>query len=278
MKLKEYPSSIYHTLKLLTKSTRKMKDSKKEQIPVIVSFTSIPSRVRILHIVVRSILNQSVLPEKVILWLHEDLKDELPKKLTVLKDDLFSIHYTNQKSSHRKLVLALEKLPNKTIVTCDDDVIYHPKWLELLYKDHQRYPDCISANQVRYIKYDINGNLLPYKQWDLKKNEPSNSKAILPIGVGGVLYPAESLSKEVSNKDLYLKITPRADDLWFKAMSLLKGTKSKLSDFNPKKPIPIINSQKESLKRENVDEDKNRTQWLAVTEYFKIGINEDGQL
>lgn len=273
MKVKEYPSSIYHTIKLLLKSTKKLKDSKKVQVPVLVSFTSIPSRLKILHIVVRSILNQSVLPEKIILWLHSDLEGNLPERLTKLMGNRFEIYYSNQTSSHRKLVLTMEKFPNKTIVTCDDDVIYHPKWLELLYKDHQNYPDSISANQVRYIRYDLHGNPLPYKQWTPDKDEPFNPKAVLPIGVAGVLYPVDSLSKITTNKDLYLKLTPSADDLWFKAMSLLNDTRSKLSDFRPQKPIPIINSQAESLKRENVDEDKNRLQWLAVTKYFKLNIN-----
>ncbi len=272
MKVKEYPQSIYHTIRLLLKSSHKMRTDNKTEIPVIVSFTSIPSRLRILHIVVRSLLNQSVRPEKIILWLHHDLKGKLPEQLTKLLGTPFEIQYSSQTCSHRKLVLTLEKFPNKTIVTCDDDVIYHQKWLELLYKDHQKYPDCISANQVRYIQHDNAGNLLPYKKWTQNKDEPFNSKAILPIGVGGVLYPIDSLSEQVTEEELYLKLTPSADDLWFKVMSLLMGTRSKLSDFNPQKPIPIINSQRESLKKENVDEDKNRTQWLAVSEYFKINL------
>ena len=272
MKVKEYPQSIYHTIRLLLKSSHKMRTDNKTEIPVIVSFTSIPSRLRILHIVVRSLLNQSVRPEKIILWLHHDLKGKLPKQLTKLLGNPFEIQYSSQTCSHRKLVLTLEKFPNKTIVTCDDDVIYQQKWLELLYKDHQKYPDCISANQVRYIQHDNAGNLLPYKKWTQNKDEPFYSKAILPIGVGGVLYPIDSLSEQVNEEELYLKLTPSADDLWFKAMSLLMGTRSKLSDFSPQKPIPIINSQRESLKKENVDEDKNRTQWLAVSEYFNLNL------
>ena len=206
--------------------------------------------------------------------MHKDLKGNLPIRLTTLIDPIFEIHYSELTCSHRKLVLTLEKYPEHTIITCDDDVIYHQNWLELLYKEYKQYPDCIIANQVRYIKYDSKGDLLPYKQWVCNTNEKIDPKTVLPIGVAGVLYPNNSLSKKVLNQELFLKLTPSADDLWFKAISLLEGTRSKLSESQPKKPIPILNSQKESLKRKNVDEDKNRTQWLAVTNYFKININE----
>ena len=274
MKVKEIPISIYHTLKLLIKPTSSIKSIKANKIPVIVSLTSIPSRIGILHIVIRSLLNQSVSPIKIILWLHKDLKGNLPIRLTTLIDPIFEIQYSELTCSHRKLVLTLEKYPEHTIITCDDDVIYHQNWLELLYKEYKQYPDCIIANQVRYIKYDSKGDLLPYKQWVCNTNEKIDPKTVLPIGVAGVLYPNNSLSKKVLNQELFLKLTPSADDLWFKAISLLEGTRSKLSESQPKKPIPILNSQKESLKRKNVDEDKNRTQWLAVTNYFKININE----
>ncbi len=274
MKVKEIPISIYHTLKLLIKPTSSIKSIKGNKIPVIVSLTSIPSRIGILHIVIRSLLNQSVSPLKIVLWLHEDLKENLPIRLSNLIDPIFEIQYSELTCSHRKLVLTMEKYPEHTIITCDDDVIYHQDWLELLYKEHKKYPDCIIANQVRYIQYDKHGNLLPYKKWVRNTNEKIDPRTVLPIGVAGVLYPNNSLSKKVLNQELFLKLTPSADDLWFKAMSLLKGTRSKLSESQLKKPIPILNSQKESLKRKNVNEDKNRTQWLAVTNYFKININE----
>lgn len=274
MKVKEIPVSLYQTFKLLFLPKDKLKVPKGQQENVVVSFTSIPSRIHILHIVVRSLLNQSIQPKKIILWLHNDLKGNLPKKLTQLESDIFEIHFSELTCSHRKLVLSLEKFPDCPIITCDDDVIYHSNWLELLWKDHQKFPNQVIANQVRYIQYDESGNLLPYKKWNHKKGEEIDPRRIVPIGVAGVLYPVDSLSKKVVDKELFLKLTPSADDLWFKAMSLLKNTDSKLSEHNPKKPIPILNSQKESLKRKNVDKDKNREQWLAVSKFFNINLND----
>ena len=89
MKVKEIPISLYSQIKLSSISKEKFIE-KKEQIPVIASVASIPSRLGIVHLTIRSILNQSVLPKKIILWLHKDLKNKIPSKLKKLEGDIFS--------------------------------------------------------------------------------------------------------------------------------------------------------------------------------------------
>ncbi len=273
MKVKEIPISLFYTLKLLTASTQRLKARKGEEVSTIVSLTSIPSRMAIVHITIRSLLNQSVTPEKIVLWLHHDLKQTLPKKLSKLEGDIFEIRFSELTCSHRKLVHAIEFFPSKTIITCDDDMIYDSNWLKLLYLEHKKYPKDVIANQTRYINYSKTGDLLPYKEWSQTKNTTFNQKAVLPIGAGGVLYPSGVLSEKTINRSLFLKLTPKADDLWFKAMSLLKETSCRTSDKTHGKPIPIMGSQIESLKKNNVDGDKNRSQWLAVTNHFKLNLN-----
>ena len=274
MKVKEIPISIFHTVKLLTLPVKRLKIKKKEQVPVIVSLTSIPSRLHIVHIVIRSVLNQNTSPHKIILWLHNSLKQNIPKKLTKLEGDIFEIRFSDLTCSHRKLIHALESFPLKIIVTCDDDMIYDPNWLRLLYNEHKKHPNAIIANQTRYIRYGESGELLPYKKWVYEKKMPFNENAVLPIGVAGTLYPVGSLSDKTTDQNLFLKYTPKADDLWFKAMSLLKNTVSIKAENVPRNPTPIIGSQSESLKKSNIDNNKNHTQWLAVSKYFNLNINK----
>ncbi len=45
-----------------------------------------------------------------------------------------------------------------------------------------------------------------------------------------MLYPPHSLDKIVTNKDLFIKLAPSADDVWFWAMALLQGTKYSVID------------------------------------------------
>lgn len=269
MKVKEIPVSLFHQAKLSWQSQRKLIANKK-QVPVIVSLASIPSRLNIVHLTIRSILNQDVLPEKIVLWLHEDLKDSIPKSLNVLVGDLFSIKYADYFSSHRKLVEPLKLYPNKIIVTCDDDMMYRKNWLSKLYQAHENHPDHIVANQTRCITYGSDGELLSYKAWKPNESGCQNPLLTLPIGAGGTLYPPDSMHKTVFNQELFLQLTPKADDLWFKAMGLLKGTKSIQAQNSGKEPIPIWGSQKVSLKKGNIGMDKNRTQWQALTDHFQL--------
>ncbi|MEW2921478.1 zinc-binding alcohol dehydrogenase [Muricauda sp. ANG21] len=269
MKVKEIPVSLFNQTRLTWQSHKKM-GMGKEVIPVIVSLASIPSRLRIVHITIRSILDQTVLPEKIILWLHQDLEKRIPKKLSELTGDRFSIKFTSYSSSHRKLVEPLQIFPNMVIITCDDDMIYRKNWLSNLYRAHLDTPNCIIGNQTRCISYDAKNKLLPYKDWSSGTNSCPNPHTVLPIGAGGTLYPPNVLDNRVLDQELFLKLTPKADDLWFKAMGLLKGTLSIKSKYHTKEPIPIWGSQKVSLKKSNIEGDKNRTQWQALTDYFKL--------
>jgi len=269
MKVKEIPVSLFYQTILTITSLKKFLANKK-RIPVIVSLTSIPSRFKIIHISVRSILNQSVLPEKIILWVNEDLKDNIPESLIKLQGDIFEIQFSELDCPHLKLVESLRKYPQKIIVTSDDDLIYRKNWLKYLYKEHLDHPKAIISNQSRIITYDVNGQLRPYKEWFTNYDSNIKTNLLLPIGSAGALYPPESLSDNVLDQELFLKLAPKADDLWFKAMSLLKQTSSLQASRLSGEPIPILGSQKVSLKKTNIGQDKNRLQWLALTDYFHL--------
>lgn len=271
MKVKEIPTSIYSQIRLSSTSKERLVE-KKEQIPIITSVASIPSRLDIVHLTIRSILNQDVLPKKIILWLHKDLEKIIPKKLTSLKGEIFNIKFSDTYSSHRKLVETLKVFPNDTIVTFDDDMMYRKNWLSKLYKVHLANPKKIIANQSRCITRNASGDLLSYKHWISGKSTCTDVDALLPIGAGGTLYPSDSLDPLVFDEKIYMNLAPKADDLWFKAMALLKGTKAIQADNSGKEPIPIWGSQKVSLKKSNISEDKNRTQWLALANHFNLKV------
>lgn len=273
MKVKEIPISLFNHVKLSNTSKEKFLKEKK-QIPVIVSLASIPSRLHIVHLTIRSLLNQDVLPEQVVLWLHEDLENNIPKKLSSLTSSMFSIKFSKYTSSHRKLVETLNIFPNNVVVTCDDDMMYRKDWLSKLHEIHQKHPAEIIGNQTRCITYNNDEELLPYKEWRSGNKPCTNKDSTLPIGAGGTLYPINSLDEQVHNQELFMKLAPKADDLWFKAMGLLKGTKSIQAENSGKEPIPIWGSQKVSLKKTNITEDKNRIQWQALDDHFNFKLNK----
>ena len=267
---KELPPSLFHSLRLSLIPISKLLSRRKEQLPVIVSLTSIPGRFKRLHLVIRSLLTQSHHPKKIVLWLNDELRDQIPEKLLKLQGEVFEICYSPLNCSHRKLIHSLEKYPEEIIITCDDDMIYAKNWLYLLYKAHQNFPKDVIGNRTLHINHDASGKPLPYSQWRYPSVEDINQKAQIPIGAWGVLYPPKSLSYNVLDVELFLKIAPKNDDLWFKAMALLNHTISRPAEIRPPEPIPIIGTQKIALKKENKDNAFNDTVWKSLDEYYDL--------
>lgn len=271
MKLKEYWPSWRMAQRIQRLPLAPLKQPAVEHLPVIVTLTSIPSRLATLHITIRSLLNQSSKPEKILLWLHHDLALQLPASLAELQGEVFEIRYVDLTCSHRKLIHSLDAFPCKVLVTSDDDLMYDRTWLERLYREHQKFPADVIAHECRRITRDDQGQLLPYKQWPTLKDAGVTGMDLLPIGYGGVLYPPDCLMPEATNVEQFMQLAPKADDLWFKAMSYLKGTLVRRSSAPEPKPMPVIGSQKISLLKTNVREDGNRKQWQALCEFFEIG-------
>ncbi|MBT4839637.1 MAG: zinc-binding alcohol dehydrogenase, partial [Flavobacteriaceae bacterium] len=68
MKLKELPLSIYQSCYLALQPKRSLTCMDIKCVDVVVSLTTIPSRVHSIHLVIRSLLKQTVRPTKIVLW------------------------------------------------------------------------------------------------------------------------------------------------------------------------------------------------------------------
>lgn len=271
--VKELLPYLYHKGRLSIPSSEKLNTPYPAiQIPVVVSLTTIISRIETVHLAIRSVLVQQNTPEKVVLWLHEDLKNKVPQHLLNLQGDIFQIQYSTYDCPHLKLIESLKKFPQKIIITIDDDQIYPKEFLKLLYQEHLQHPEAIISNISRKITFSTEKELLPYEQWPYVLTQPTENKFLLPLGVFGVLYPPGSLDASTTNMDLIAQLTPKADDLWFKAMSLLKETEVQITTQKPKDATLILGTQKIALKRFNIREDYNRLQWKKLMEYFKFTV------
>lgn len=262
MKLKEIPLSLFHSVRLRYEKTSPANNP----LPIVISLTSIPSRLSTLDITIASLLHQSKQAQTIVLWLNSALKNKLPARLLKLQSDTFKIRYCEGTSSYRKLLPSLKAYGDKTIVTCDDDMIYPQNWLENLYHTHLENQGCVISQVGRLIKRDKQGTLASYKAWPFIRSKCAGGN-FLPIGYGGVLYPCNTFTEQVFDEDLYSKLSPKADDLWFKAMAYLNG-KQAVCASEKARPIPIIRSQQMSLNSSNIAKDGNRLQWQALCEHF----------
>lgn len=270
MKLKQLPGSLLMAHRLKRLDSHALNRRGDPALPVIISLTSIPSRLQAVALTVRSLLAQDVAARKIILWLNEGLRQQIPRALAELEGDIFTINYVDLTCPHRKLVHTLARYPDDVIVTCDDDLMYSPDWLHRLYQDHLRYPRAIIAHECRTIEFEPCGLPKPYHQWPTVEGADLTHPWLMSVGYGGVLYPPGTLHSDVLQRDLFLTLTPRADDLWFKAMSLMAGTEVRRSSAPGDKPMPIWGTQRISLKRTNVRGEGNTEQWRALYAHYDL--------
>ena len=200
--------------------------------PVIISLTSFPERVYMrsqpVQQTVISLLNQTIKPNIVVLWLAEEEfprgEKSLPYSLRCLKKNGLTIRFTRNYRSYKKLLPALQEFTDAVIVTADDDVYYPRNWFEKMFFCHNENPNDIIAHRGTRILFDKKGNILPYCLWD-ERSFYGESFLNFFTGCGGVLYPPHCLHTDIFDYEKIKKIAPHGDDLYIWAMALLKGTK-----------------------------------------------------
>lgn len=242
----------------------------------VISLTSFPARLGKLHNCIRSLLSQKTQPAKVVLYLtrEECANTQLPRKLVALQDIGLEIKFVGiNLRSLNKIFHALHDFPKHTIITCDDDKLYPAGWLEGLLRTQSKYPRHVICNRSRLIQFNDKGALQPYMLWPPGEVK-GPSMSILPLGVGGILYPAASLDSRVVNAELYTKLCPTSDDLWLKVMAMLRGTKTvQVQGTNSLYPsIPSWNGPK--LSPENIWNDGNNIALSRLMQHFDLSASD----
>jgi hypothetical protein len=117
--------------------------------------------------------------------------------------------------------------------------------------------------------------VLPYGKWEWEVQDDVISSLNFATGVGGVLYPANCFPSEVFNENVFLDICKFADDIWFKAMSLLNGVYSqKVGDKKYGKNFPaagfLENEEVSKLGLWNKNRAMNDIQIKAVFDKYDL--------
>ena len=192
---------------------------------IIVSLTTYGKRIYDVPFTIESIMQQSMKPNRIILWLDNSFKDkQLPQSLLSQKKRGLEIFFCDDIRSYTKLVPALRTYPNDAIITIDDDCLYDFDILEKLITAYLQDSQYIYCTRFHRMTFAGDNTLKPYNEWEWRSKIEEASHLNFATGVGGVLYPPHSLDKEVSNESIFMDICKFADDVWFKAMAIKKGT------------------------------------------------------
>lgn len=237
-------------------------------IPIIISLTSFPERIKYVQYTIYSILLQTYRPQKIILWLSEEQfsNKQIPKTLLILQKKshgLFQIAWCKDIKSYKKLIPTLKIHPDKAIVTIDDDMYYHKQCIEFLWKSYQKFPHYIHSHLAVKIKN------APYIEWK-EIQPPCNANFnFLSVGCAGILYPPKCFYKDILREDIFTRIAPLGDDLFFWSMATLKGTKTKLVDNalgHPKHTLNFWDSP--NLYEKNCYDNLNDTQFNNILDQY----------
>jgi hypothetical protein len=214
---------VLHTLHhALLRAKRKVSHTGR----IIASLTSYPARIGSVHIAIRSILEQSLPPDKCILYLAESQFEggmsDIPDSLLGLIDEyegVLDIRFVDKDiRSHKKYAYAMREYPHDLIVLFDDDLIYDSDIIEELYfsyRRNRRLPAiyCVRAHRMAY---DDGGNLSSYATWEKEVKGPCGiptEDLFATTGAGSLIAPG-TLSPEVLDTDAAFKLAPTADDVW----------------------------------------------------------------
>jgi hypothetical protein len=223
-----FPITITVLLMILGSYDASLKVMKndKTQPRLIVSITSFPERFPRLIECLQTIKQQTIKPDKIILYLsNQECKEEIPKAIqnfvdihwveNILKENSDKIEWDGQIiRSYGKLIPALLEYPDDNIITFDDDREYDKRCIEHLVFTHKRYPKDI---------INLGGRNIDFSEI---KNKYDEGYYIFEGGTG-LLYPPHCfIDKDIFNLNLATKEFATTDDIFFWRCALLNHTKT----------------------------------------------------
>jgi hypothetical protein len=219
-----------------------------------------------------------VIIDKIILSLDKNTwcLENLPWSIKKLSQLGVEIRFVDDIGSYIKLLPVLSIYESSVIVTVDDDIYYSNNLIKRLYDEHLVYPNSIISGRAKVPNIIGERIISSYKYWTTAKVN-YNYSYILPLGYSGVLYPPNSLSAEVFNRNVFLKLAPSADDLWFWIMGIKNGSKTRVINDTTLVYYPIdllyqITHKNAALSDINVKMCKNDNQLKSLIDYYGISF------
>eukprot|EP01138_Halocafeteria_seosinensis_P004228 gb/GECG01004324.1/.p1 GENE.gb/GECG01004324.1/~~gb/GECG01004324.1/.p1 ORF type:complete len:322 (+),score=27.63 gb/GECG01004324.1/:1-966(+) len=201
------------------------------QRPLYVTLTSIAGKQEKLFDVVNSLLHQSIVPDKIFLYLSREpyLQDtgfssegvSYPALVDLIRThEIVEVKWVENTGPYRKLVPLLREKWNEDVLLAqvDDDIRYHPYLLENLVLGYNMF-NCVAAGRawvMRGVEKDEDIVNWKYDKWKYA-TKWMPQKYVMSTGMGGVLYHPKMFHKTpwVLDQTKFLQLAPFGDDIWF---------------------------------------------------------------
>jgi hypothetical protein len=250
-------------------------ESKVRESRYPVSLTSWGPRLTDLPLVLISLLQQSVFPSAIYVWLSVDDRNSLDQFL-INRFSSYGVHFEtcDNLGPHTKWLPIIERGATEPFVICDDDILYPRRWLESLIRE-DRF-DAYVGSRCHKIKYDSNGYPLPYSNWehDIAWDGSSSDHTFVTACAGAVIHPGR-IGSEFRDRKRIMGHAPKADDIWIKAAHAAAGVPCYKTRFSfPCLEIPGTGAT--SLMQTNVDAGGNDRQLSAVKHWLMKAQHDSG--
>lgn len=197
-------------------------------IKITISLTSYPARIKTVSDTIDTLLNQTMKPDRLVLWLAESQfpkkEHSLPYRLLKQREYGLTVAWCEDLKSYKKLIPSLKAYPDDMIVTVDDDILYDESLIERLVSSYSEMPECIHSQLVMRIRYNGGVGFESYNDWQYDTVYGASYFNLL-MGGSGTLYPPHCMPPETLKDSIFMQIASTVDDIWFWAMAVLAGRK-----------------------------------------------------
>ena len=255
---------------------------------IIISFTTIPSRIDKIYLIIENLQKQTLLPDKIILNIPKksirfNTDYIIPESLLIFKEKIsnFEIKFVDEDyGPATKLLPCLQEYTSNDdiIITIDDDVLLENHVIEELIEYHKKYP-----NNVLGFMGIIDGIFIHSEYLTLIGQNVAPINDIMG-GYRSILYPRRVFDNDFFDhykkilelhKAQQLPIIFSDDHLWseylkYKNVIELIIRTNYFNEYHPNKWNFIILNFKNGISDENNEEGKNAfISSLIIKDYFK---------
>jgi len=234
-----------------------------------ISLTSWRPRLPDLPLVLLTLLNQTLRPREIVVWLtatdHAAIAEPIRARFTA-----FGVRFEicADLKCHTKWLPILEEGHRAPFVICDDDIVYPRNWFGALVAEDR--PDAYVGAKCHRITLDPKGLIRPYSEWE-KQIGPGGppSHRVFITGVGGAVIHPERIAAEFRDRKGLMESCPRADDIWLKLAHMAAGVPCAKTRYRfPCLELP--DTDQTGLAVSNVDRGGNDRQMIAQLNHFGL--------
>lgn len=211
---------------------------------------------------VESLLRQSTLPSKIVIFVEQSFQEEdgsLPNSLiTLCKKNNIELRYVECKEKRTTYEYAAQLFDKAIIIVVDRHIWYPANLVKELLNSYYLYPYAVSCGQACTLWVDKEGGFSSCEMWGSVSRFPNRpSMLTVPLEAGGVLYPPRCLKQSGS---VHSDVGCVDADLWMKWGLLTQG-------------IPCVYVPNLSYEKTSTGDATRETTWAQKDAYWASLVN-----